>query len=100
MPPSLAGDPTAPRVLLVLITWFIIMVSRSWFRGELSGYLRERLTDVATRRRQPWSRAFLERLAEDHVNRRRNYVHEIDAVLTLDAVDRLILQQSSPCPRR
>ena len=73
---------------------------RRWFREELSGYLRERLTDAATRRRHPWSRAFLERLAEDHINGRKNYVHEIDAVLTLDAVDRLILQQSSPCPRR
>jgi asparagine synthase (glutamine-hydrolysing) len=71
---------------------------RSWFRRELGGYLLERLTDPAMARRHPWNRVFLERLARDHAEGRKNYVREIDAVLTLDAIDRLLLKQGNPCP--
>jgi asparagine synthase (glutamine-hydrolysing) len=71
---------------------------RRWFRRELRGYLRERLTDPAIGRRLPWNRVFLDRLATDHADGRKNYVREIDAVLTLDAVERLLLRQANPCP--
>jgi hypothetical protein len=39
-----------------------------------------------------WNSGFLETLAHQHINGCRNYVHEIDAVLTLDAVDRLLFR--------
>jgi asparagine synthase (glutamine-hydrolysing) len=64
---------------------------RRWFRGELAEYLRERLTDSQTRRRHLWNTAFLEDLGRSHIVGRKNYVREINAVLTLEAIDRLLL---------
>lgn len=64
---------------------------RRWFRRELADYIAGALKEVQTRRSSLfWNFGFLETLAHDHINGRRNYVHEIDAVLTLDAVDRLL----------
>ena len=39
-----------------------------------------------------WNRRFLEKMATDHVEGRNNYVREIDAVLTLEAVERLLFR--------
>ena len=64
---------------------------RKWFRRELADYIAGTLKEVQTRRSSPfWNFGFLETLAHEHINGRRNFVHEIDAVLTLDAVDRLL----------
>ena len=66
---------------------------RKWFRRELAEYIAGTLKEVQTRRSSPfWNFGFLETLAHGHINGRRNYVHEIDAVLTLDAVDRLLFR--------
>jgi asparagine synthase (glutamine-hydrolysing) len=74
-----------------LFGWHKFLHYRRWFRRELADYVAEVLKDVQTSRRNPfWNYAFLETLASDHINGRKNYVHEIDAVLTLDAVDRLL----------
>jgi asparagine synthase (glutamine-hydrolysing) len=70
---------------------------RQWFRRELSGYLRERLTDPAINRLGLWNRSALERLLTDHIAGRNNYVQEIDTVLTVDAIDRLLLQPGTVC---
>jgi asparagine synthase (glutamine-hydrolysing) len=67
---------------------------RRWFRSNLAGYLRERLTDSRIRQSHLWNPAFLEQLAKDHTNGRKNYVREINAVLTLEAIDRLLFRQS------
>jgi hypothetical protein len=40
-----------------------------------------------------WNSDILEALAHDHITGRRNYVHEIGAILTLDAVDRLLFRE-------
>jgi asparagine synthase (glutamine-hydrolysing) len=66
---------------------------RSWFRRELAGYMRDAVTDPQTKRIGFWNSDFLETLAADHVAGRKNYVNEINAVLTLGAVDRLLFQQ-------
>jgi asparagine synthase (glutamine-hydrolysing) len=63
---------------------------RRWFRRELSEYLRGRLAEA--RRCAFWNRPVLDRLADDHIHGRRNYIHEITAVLTLEAVDRLLIR--------
>jgi hypothetical protein len=34
-------------------------------------------------------------MASDHISGRRNYVREINAVLTLEAIDRLLLRGSA-----
>jgi asparagine synthase (glutamine-hydrolysing) len=65
-----------------------------WFRKELAGYLNERLTDRATSRNRLWNPAFLATLPLRHAEGRGNYVREIDAVLTLEAIDRLLVRQA------
>ena len=73
--------------------WHKFLHYRRWFRRELADYVAGILKEVQTRRSTPfWNSRFLETLAYEHINGRRNYVHEIDAVLTLDAVDRLLFR--------
>jgi asparagine synthase (glutamine-hydrolysing) len=64
---------------------------RSWFRNELSSTVSSVLSSSGTKRLPFFDRAFLPRIASDHINGRKNYVREIAAVLTLEAVDRLLL---------
>jgi asparagine synthase (glutamine-hydrolysing) len=74
-----------------LFGWHKFLHYRRWFRRELADYVAGSLKDVQTSRSSSfWNSAFLETLASEHINGRRNYVHEIDAVLTLDAVGRLL----------
>jgi asparagine synthase (glutamine-hydrolysing) len=65
---------------------------RSWFRRELAGYVDGILKDPQIRRSSLWNSRFLEHMASDHASGRRNYMREIDAVLTLDAVERLLFR--------
>lgn len=72
---------------------------RRWFRRELAQHVRDVLTDPNTARLPYWRRGALDRLVEDHVRGRRNHVNEINAVLTLEAVDRLLLHRPAhPLP--
>jgi len=70
---------------------------RRWFRDELRGYVSQVLTDPRTIASPYWSRAFLASAAQDHIEGRRNYVREINAVLTLEAVNRLLIR-AAPSP--
>jgi asparagine synthase (glutamine-hydrolysing) len=63
---------------------------RHWFRGELAGYVNDKLTDAQTQRSSYWDSNFLECMAREHICGRNNYVREINAVLTLEAVERLL----------
>jgi asparagine synthase (glutamine-hydrolysing) len=65
---------------------------RRWFRRELADYLKDVVSNARTQQSPFWNRGFLEKMANDHVEGRRNYVSEINAVLTLEAVERLLLQ--------
>jgi asparagine synthase (glutamine-hydrolysing) len=77
-----------------LFGWHKFLHYRRWFKRELADYIAGTLKEVQTRRSSSfWNFGFLETLAHDHINGRRNYVHEIDAVLTLDAVDRLLFHE-------
>ena len=76
--------------------WHKFLHYRKWFRRELADYVAGVLKDAQTRRSPFWNSSFLETLAREHINGRRNYVHEIDSVLTLEAVDRLFLHDP-PC---
>ncbi len=68
---------------------------RSWFRRELAGYVKDVLTDTRTQQTPFWNPDFLENMANDHIRGRKNYVREINAVLTLEAIDRLIVRGMS-----
>jgi hypothetical protein len=43
-----------------------------------------------------WNSDFLPCMAAAHINGRGNFVREINAVLTLEAADRLIIRESLP----
>ena len=65
---------------------------RSWFRRELAGYVHDAITEARNRQAGFWHPAFLEQMVQDHIRGRKNYVSEIDAVLTLEAVERLLFR--------
>jgi len=65
---------------------------RRWFRRELAGYLQDTITEAGSRQSRFWNREFLERMAEDHISGRKNYIQEINVVLTLEAIERLLLR--------
>ena len=67
---------------------------RSWFRRELSDYARAVLTDPQTARQPYWNAQVLPALIDDHVRGRHNRVRELNAVLTLEAVERLLVRNS------
>lgn len=60
---------------------------RRWFRRELAGYIRETLA-AAAERSTLWNGSFVRSMAEEHISGRANYVQEINAVLTIDAIER------------
>jgi asparagine synthase (glutamine-hydrolysing) len=65
---------------------------RSWFQRELAGYVSEILTDTRTQQSRLWNREFLDYIAREHTGGRKNYVLEIDAVVTFEAVERLLFR--------
>lgn len=70
--------------------WHKFLHYRRWFKRELADYITRVLTEVKSRHGSLWNSGFLETLAHEHINGRMNYVHEIDAVIALDAVERLL----------
>jgi asparagine synthase (glutamine-hydrolysing) len=89
-----ALDPVLRRVSsgLGILGLHKYLPYRHWFRRELAGYLNDVLEDVRTRQSPLWNSDFLDHLASDHIAGRKNYVREINAVLTLHAVERLLIQ--------
>jgi asparagine synthase (glutamine-hydrolysing) len=65
---------------------------RIWFQRELAAYVDGILKDAQVRDSSLWDSRFLEHMASDHARGRRNYVREIDAVLTLGAVERVLFR--------
>jgi len=64
---------------------------RSWFRRELAPYVAEVL--YAPNHRSPfWNDDFIKQMAFEHSAGRANYVHEIDAVITMEAIERLLFR--------
>ena len=66
---------------------------KSWFKNELADYVRQSLTNPQTIANGFWSPAFLQRIANDHISGRKNYFLEINAVLTLETVQRLLFRE-------
>ncbi len=68
---------------------------RSWFRDELSDCVKSVVSDVRIQQGPFWNPDFLEDMAREHIGGRKNYVLEINAVLTLEAVERLLFRDLS-----
>lgn len=69
---------------------------RRWFRESLSSYVMDALADKRVVESQFWRPDFVRQLGAEHVKGRRNRVFEINAVLTISAIERLLLKQRSP----
>jgi asparagine synthase (glutamine-hydrolysing) len=70
---------------------------RSWFQRELAPYVHAVLADAQTRGSTFFNSDFLEQMAVEHARGNKNYMLEIDAVITLEAVERLLFRD---LPRR
>lgn len=72
---------------------------RGWFRRELAPYLTEVVNDPFTRNMPFWNPRFLGMAVRDHTSGRRNYLRELSAILTLEAVDRIFIRGIVPAGR-
>lgn len=63
-----------------------------WFRTDLRPFLEEVITDRCTRDLPFFTSPFLASMVEAHACGGKNYSREINAALTLESVDRLILK--------
>jgi asparagine synthase (glutamine-hydrolysing) len=68
---------------------------RSWFRKEMADYLSNTISNLRLRQSPFWDSGFLGQMVREHIDGRRNYVLEINAVLTLEAVERLLFRDLS-----
>jgi len=73
---------------------------RSWFQRELADYVQDIVTAAGARGATFWNRDFLKKMASDHIRGRNNYVLELNAVLTLEAVERLLLRDAGTARHR
>lgn len=68
---------------------------RKWFRYELAPYAAQVIGDARTRELPFWNSAALPPIVPEHANGRRNRLRDIHAVLTLEAVDRMLINGSA-----
>ena len=71
---------------------------RRWYRDELSAYARAVLSDPQTLRLNYWNQSAPETAIADHIAGRGTYVKEISAVLTLEAIQRLLCAHTPAGP--
>ncbi len=65
---------------------------RRWFQNELAPTIMERISSEHVRKAPWWALGAPEALARDHCGGRGNHVRELNAVLTLEAIDRLFFR--------
>ncbi|HEY1791172.1 MAG TPA: asparagine synthase-related protein [Verrucomicrobiae bacterium] len=65
---------------------------RSWLQNEFGPYVRETVAAAKHRLDNFFDPRFLELMAAEHIEKRRNHSLEINAVLTLAAVERLLFR--------
>jgi asparagine synthase (glutamine-hydrolysing) len=63
----------------------------NWFRHELAAYVNEKI--VAAQPGRFWNPDFLLPMAAQHLGGRKNFAPEINAVLTLEACERLLFRE-------
>jgi asparagine synthase (glutamine-hydrolysing) len=66
---------------------------RSWLRQELAPYLIDALTDSRIHQGRFWNSNFLNLMGEEHIRGQKNYQKEINMVLTLQSVERLLFRE-------
>jgi len=66
---------------------------RVWYRDELSQYLKDILLDSRTRQRPYLHETFLEEMVNTHVKGYQNYTLEIHRALTIELIQRQLVEQ-------
>ncbi|MGR9107679.1 MAG: asparagine synthase-related protein [Gammaproteobacteria bacterium] len=66
---------------------------RKWFQDELSAYITDVLTDPSIKQLPYWNPKFLSTIIEHHRTRKRNFTRELHTLLTLEAVERLLIRR-------
>jgi asparagine synthase (glutamine-hydrolysing) len=64
---------------------------RRWLRNELAQYLNAAIDRASSRPSPFWNQTFVRQLGKAHISGRGNYLRELNAVLTIEAVERLLL---------
>ena len=67
---------------------------RRWFREDLSSMVMERVSSRRVREAPWWTKNMPQRLAQAHISGQGNYQKEINAVLSLEAIDRLFFSEA------
>jgi asparagine synthase (glutamine-hydrolysing) len=65
---------------------------RRWLRNRLANYLTGALDEACRLGSQFWNAPFVKQMAVEHVRGRRNYLVEINAVLTIEAIERQLFR--------
>jgi asparagine synthase (glutamine-hydrolysing) len=66
---------------------------RIWYRDELSGYVKKILLDPRSLERPYLNGRFVEKMVQDHTSGRLNYTTEITQLLTLELLQRVLIDQ-------
>jgi len=64
-----------------------------WSQNELTEYIRAQCFEAASRGFAFWNSSNLHRLADDHISGRANCLKEINAILTLESIDRQLFRE-------
>ncbi len=67
---------------------------RLWFRDELSGYVKDVMLDRRSLQRSYLNVKFVEKMVLDHTSGRLNYTNEISKLLTIELLQRLLIDGS------
>jgi asparagine synthase (glutamine-hydrolysing) len=100
LPPKLAAlDSCRPLLQHVgLLGLHKFLPYRRWFRHEFFG-IAEQATKRAAAGDQPWwNPNVVTGIASDHASGRRNNLAEINAILTLDAIERVLINNDNQLP--
>jgi len=96
LPPGLSSlDPLLTQISSVLGIAGLhkYLPYRSWFQRELADYVKSVVSDARAQHAVFWNLDFLEYMMREHIRGRKNYTLELNAVLTLEAVERLLLRE-------
>jgi len=69
---------------------------RLWFRDQLFDYVQSMLRDSSTATRAYLNRRFYRELVTSHRRGTRNYMNEINRLVTLELVQRLLIEKDYP----
>ena len=97
LPHGLSGIDPAMGVLssLGVLGLHKFLPYRVWFRRELAPYVAAVVSDGRTHRMPFWNPRFLDSVVSEHVSGRRNRLREIHTIITLEAVQRMLMESAT-----